>query len=90
MHGVTHGARLGSQRCGRCDLFVLPNELKVVLPVNPWVFRLPIRALTVSFVWPRRANEGECFGNLCMRESNTAQPLGIPSRPNRPHGIMQS
>jgi hypothetical protein len=24
-----------------------------------------------------------------MRES-TAQPLGIPSRPNRPHGIMQS
>jgi hypothetical protein len=24
-----------------------------------------------------------------VRES-TAQPLGIPSRPNRPHGIMQS
>jgi hypothetical protein len=32
------------------------------------------------------------YGSSCtlyMRES-TAQPLGIPSRPNRPHGIMQS
>jgi hypothetical protein len=26
-------------------------------------------------------------GTMCMREI-TAQPLGIPSRPNRPHGIM--